>query len=462
MPDLPGVVAGPRSKRFGWMGDSILRRMLRNSLVLLGGKGVNGLLSLATIAIAVRALGLEEYGVLVLIHTFTIVVARFSKFQSWQAVLRYGAPTLEQDRPQDFRRLVRFTLLLDFGSGIIAAALAVGGAFVLGPLLGWPIDAVADGALYGLSVLFMVSATPTGILRLFDRFDILAIQSNIAWLVRLTGAAIAYAAGGGLTVFLIVWFLAGVASGVTLFASGWWEMRRRGYRGGVRVGWRSLAVPFPGIWRFVWMTNFTATANVGFSHLGTLLAGALLGTGEAALFRIARQIANALTKPARLLVQVVYPEFARLVAAGDLPRLRQILGRSLALACLASAVCLAVLVVAGPLLLRLIGGAEAEAAQQVLLWLSVAALVQLCAFPLEPALISLGGVGTALAVRVGALLLFIPLLYLCINEFQLLGAGVATLVTTLALLAGQLWPTFRRVAARKPVAVSLSDERVGR
>src|SRR3546814_12097801 len=42
-----------------WLGDRILRRMAANTLVLLGGKAVGGLLSLATMALAVRALGLE-------------------------------------------------------------------------------------------------------------------------------------------------------------------------------------------------------------------------------------------------------------------------------------------------------------------------------------------------------------------------------------------------------------------
>jgi len=443
------VVSSPnvRTRRprghLAWLEDGILPRMMRNSLVLLGGKGANALLSLATTALAVRALGLESYGVLVLIHTFAIMVARISKFQSWQAVLRYGVPVLQEGRVGDFVRLVRFTLLLDIGSGVVAATAAVGGAFIFGPLLGWPADTVHLGALYGFSVLFMVSATPTGILRLYNRFDVLAIQSNVAWLVRLVGSAVISLAGGGIAEFLAVWFAASFASGSTLLACGWWEMRKRGHRGGGQVGWRGLSRPFAGMWRFVWLTNFSATANVGFSHMGTLLSGALLGLGEAALFRIARQIANALAKPARLLVQVIYPEFARLVATGDMGRLREILLRSLVLAVAAAAVGLVTLMLVGPFLLQLIGGDDAAGAFPILLWLSVAALVQLCAFPLEPALVSLGRVGTALGIRLAALLIFVPLLYVLIDGFGLMGAGMATLTATLLLLGGQLWPTLR-------------------
>jgi O-antigen/teichoic acid export membrane protein len=439
----PDLDTAPRHVWRRWSGDGILRRMLGNTLVLLGGKALNALLSLGSMALAVRALGLESYGVLVLIHTFAIAVANVGTFQSWQAILRYGTPALEEGRFGDFGRLVRFTLLLDCGSAIAATGAAVGGAFLVGPLLGWPADVVPIGALYGISVLFMVTATPTGILRLYDRFDLIAMQGSIGSLVRLAGAGIIFLTGGGLREFLLVWFIASAAAGAALFANGFREIRRHGHRGGAQVGWRGLARPFAGIWRFVWSTNFNSTATVGVVHLGTLMTGALLGPAEAGLFRIARQSANALTKPARLLVQVIYPEFARLVAVGDMARLREILLRSLALAGLAAVVCLVTLVLLGPLLLQLIGGDEAQGAYAILLWLGAAALVELWAFPLEPALISTGRAGTALAVRVVAIVVFVPALFLSIEWLELTGAGVATLVAAVVLLFGQLWPTLR-------------------
>lgn len=420
------------------MGDRILRRMAANTLVLLGGKACSALLGLGAMALAVRALGLEGYGVLILIHTFAVAVANVGKFQSWQAILRFGAPALAGGRPDDLARLVRFTLLLDCGSAVVAAAATVGGAFLLGPLLGWPDEAAPLGALYGLSVLFMVTATPTGLLRLYDRFDLLAVQSNVAALVRLAGSAVVFLTGGGLADFLLVWFAASVVACGTLYASGWREMSRRGHRLGGSVGWRHLAQPFDGIWGFVWSTNLNATVNVGFVHLGTLLTGALLGPAEAALFRIARQCATALTKPARLLVQVIYPEFARLVAAGDLARLRELVVRLLGLAAAAAMVCLATLAMVGPLLLEIIGGGEAQGAYVVLLWLGGAALLEFWAVPLEPALVSAGRAGTALAVRLVAIAAFVPVLLVAIESLGLVGAGVATVVAAVVLLLGQL------------------------
>lgn len=443
MVSFPDVDATPRRGHQRRGSDGIRRRIFGNSLVLFGGKLFTALLSLGTMALAVRALGLENYGLLVLVHTFAIAIANVGQFQSWQAVLRYGAPALENGRADDFRRLIRFTFLLDCASALGATVVAIGGAFVVGPLLGWSEDVRWMGALYGVSVLFMATATPTGVLRLLNRFDLLAVQNSVNSLVRLVGAGIAFLAGGGLEAFLLVWFLATIAAGVVLCASGWWVYRKHRPQAGGRIGWSGLTRPFGGIWRFVWSTNLNATANTGFLHLGTFLTGGLLGPAEAALFRIARQSANALTKPAQLLVQVIYPEFARLVATGDLRRLRALVVKSLVMAGGAAVICLVTLVAAGPLLLQLIGGAAAQGAYPILLWLGAAALLELWAFPLEPALVSTGRAGTALGVRVVAIGVFVPVLYLLTGSLGLIGAGAASVLASAILLFGQLWPTLR-------------------
>lgn len=438
----PDADGSTRNAILRWPADGILRRMLANALLLLGGKSVSGLLSLGTMALAVRALGLEHYGILVLIHTYAVTVGEISKFQSWQAILRYGTPALENGRFEDFRRLLTFTLLLDGGSAIAGTALAVGAAWFIGPLLGWPADVVPLGAVYGLSVAFAVMATPVGLLRLYDRFDLLAAQNAVESAVRLIGSGLVFLAGGGLSAFLLVWFVARGAATVVPMIGAWREVgKRHHWRADHRPGWRGLTAPFDDIWRFVWSTNLNATAHIGFTHLGTLMTGALLGPAEAGLFRIGRQLANALAKPARLMVQAIYPEYARLVAAGDMHRLRRLVGRTVGMAGLGATLGLAVLVFVGPVLLHLIGGQEAQAAYPVLLWLGAAALIDLWIFPLEPALISLGRAGTALAVRASVALVSLPVLYVLVQHLGLIGAGVATVVAALLLLCGQLLPT---------------------
>src|SRR3546814_13964890 len=85
--------------------------------VLLLGKTTQGLFAIVYTALAARALGLEAFGALVLLHGFIMAVADLARFQSWQIVLRYGAPALNAGDTSRFRRVLEFSVLLDLQIG---------------------------------------------------------------------------------------------------------------------------------------------------------------------------------------------------------------------------------------------------------------------------------------------------------------------------------------------------------
>lgn len=418
--------------------------MIRNAGILLGGKAVNAVVSTAALAIAARALGVETLGVLILVHTFMQTVSDLSKFQSWQAMIHYGTAPLQEGRPAEFQQVLRFSLRLDALSAAAGLLIALIAVALIGGGLGWPETLQPQVSLYALVICFLVSATPTGVLRLMDRFDLIAAQSSIESWVRLAGAALAWRADAGLETFLLIWFAGQIAAFVFLFGAAAWTLHTRRLLDGFRLrGDRPMAEGLPGIWSFVWSTNFNSTLGMAFTHLGTLTVGALLGAREAALYRIARQVANAVAKPAKLVVPALYPELARLAQSGD----RRGLGRLVVQLTLAgggiATGLLLIALLAGRPLLGWVMGPEFVAAHGVMLWLLAAAVIGIWAVPLEPLLISIGRASQAFRLRLAVTLLYVPLLYLLIAHDGdwggLRGAGLAPVIGMSLLLLGQAW-----------------------
>ncbi|UPG74644.1 oligosaccharide flippase family protein (plasmid) [Roseomonas gilardii subsp. gilardii] len=424
--------------------DALFRRILRNAGLVLGGKAATALLNLAAFGLAMRSLGAAEMGVLVLVHGFAQTASSLVKFQSWQAVLRYGAGSLGPERRPAFQALLRFTFGLDIGSGVVGSLACALAAWFLGPSFGWPPEVVPLAALYATSTAFLVTATPIGLLRLFDRFDLLARRDAMGAGFRLAGAALAAACGAGLPGFLAAWYLATVLGGIVLMAAAWREVSRRGLlrreAGAPRLG---AAEAHPGIWGFAWSTNLMTTLSLGSTHLATLCVGWMLGPTEAALFSLARQIGEAALKPSRFLTPALYPELARLAAARDRAALRRLLRRGLALSTLVALLFLLVLAVLGEWLLRLVGGAEAGGAYQVMLLLAAAASISFAGFALEPLLVSMERHGLALRLRAIATAVYVPLALAGLAWLGLPGAGVASILSALLLLAGQAMPAMQ-------------------
>ncbi|MGQ3056232.1 MAG: lipopolysaccharide biosynthesis protein [Nevskia sp.] len=437
-------------------GGGTLRQILSNAGILLGGKALNGALSLGATALAARALGVDAFGVLVLVHAYVQTIGEIAKFQSWQALLQYGTAPLDAGRIGEFQRVLRFSLLLDALSGVGGVIIALLGVLLLGSTLGWPATLSPQVGLYSLVIVFMVSATPTGALRLLDRFDLLAWQSAIDSWVRVIGALIAWKLGAGLTAFLAIWFAGQVVAFVFLFGAALTTLRARGALAGFRLRTSgSLTEGFPGLWSFVWSTNLNSTLALAFTHVSTLMVGALLGARDAALFRVAKQLGDAVAKPAKLIVPALYPELARLAAAQDWTKLRRLVWQ---LALAAGGAASLLLVVAAAIrepALRFLIGESFVPAKDVLLWLLGASVVSLWALPLEPLLMSTGGAGAAFRMRLLVTSLYLPFLYAATVQGGLTATGAASVIGALMLFAGQLWLVLRWYRRTRPVGIDV-------
>jgi O-antigen/teichoic acid export membrane protein len=420
------------------MSDNPLRRILRNAGLLVMGKGANALFSLAYLALAARTLGLEQLGLLVLIHAYAQAVGEMLRFQSSEAVLRFGAIALHRDRLHHFRSLIRMTALLDGVGGIVATGAALLLCGFISPYIGLTADLVPSATAYCLSILFMATATATGLLRLYDRFYLLAIQSAVASLIRLVGSGILFVIGGDVADFLLVWALGTLVANAFLSVAAWRETQKRGLlRSSHPAPDRLETSHHTGLWSFIGATQLNASLTMLYTHLGTLLAGGLLGPAEAALYRIARDLAEAAAKPTKLLIPAIYPELAQLATVGAWKRIRGLIRQALSLAAIAASGCFLLLWLAGEILLRLLVGEAGLPAFPLLLMLAAAALIALGIFPLEPLLICVGRERTILWIRVAALTIYVSMSLLLTPTQGVIGLGIAAMLAAAVSLVGQ-------------------------
>lgn len=435
-----------RLRRKGWF------KPFRSAGVLLIGRGAQGVFSLAAVALAARALGAQDFGALVLLHSFVLMVGEVAKFQSWQPVLRYGAPALEAGETARLQRILRFALLLDVISAGIGLAIVLLAIAPAAGLVGIPADLHGTARLYGLSVIFfMLNSSANGALRLCDRFDLVSAQSAIAPLIRTVGAGVLYLTGGGLVAFLAVWFAATAAGRLYLLGAAWYELGRRGLTDGFWRSMRGSWRPEPGIWHFSFATNLSTALGAVQQHLGVLAVGWLLGPAAAGLFRVARQFANVLTKPThKLLVPSIYPELARLTARGKTRARTKMVVRTALIAGAAAVVVFAVLAAFGKALIGLVVGTEFTEAYGAMLWLAFSGMLGVWLFPVGPLLISTGWVRLVVIVRALALAGYLAALYVGMTWYGLAGAGMATLAHV--LIGPPLMLLFGRRALRAAFA----------
>src|SRR3954471_4755983 len=108
-----------------WFRDAHFRSMLKNSGYLALSKGVAAVAGIATLAFAGRGLGVELFGMLILIVSYAKAASGISKFQTWQLIVRFGGSALANGEHEEFKASTGFAFALDVVSGIGGMIIAV-------------------------------------------------------------------------------------------------------------------------------------------------------------------------------------------------------------------------------------------------------------------------------------------------------------------------------------------------
>src|SRR5580765_2179382 len=167
-----------------WFRDQHFRSLLKNSSYLAISRGVAAVCSLATIAFAGRGLGVILFGTLILITSYAKAASGISKFQSWQLVVRYGGQGLAAGDPEQFKTSTGFAFALDVLSGILGMIVAVALLPLIAGWVGIKQEYLWLGMLYCTLLPTMGAATPSGVLRALDRFDLLSWSGTLTPISR--------------------------------------------------------------------------------------------------------------------------------------------------------------------------------------------------------------------------------------------------------------------------------------
>ncbi len=419
------------------MSKSTPQRVFRNFGVVLRGRGIAAVFNLIALALMANALTPETFGLVVLLHTYVLAIRGFLNFRTFEAIVKFGVPLHESGDNDGLRKLLRVTTSVDLTASLAATLLGVAGASIAGKFLHWDAQMVALCALYSFTMLTTATGTPNGVLRLYDRFDVLSFWYTISPAIRLTGVVIAWWSGADMFVFVGIWAAAFVFENIWIYLRGHREIHKhmsesiwRGFRFRDLLETSAEFRHFLGV--IYWQTNVDLLPK----HLAVLLAGSLLGPAGAGMFRLANDFSTVLSKPGLMLREVLFPDLSRILhnnAAG----FHELGYKAVRVAGAAGLLLVLLSIPFGAPVLGIIGEDYTPAAPLLSLML-LAATFELAGSPLRAAAYALGSAGTILRIYALSTIIYLSLFYILTPHLGLIGPGVAASIGGAITLARML------------------------
>jgi O-antigen/teichoic acid export membrane protein len=430
-----------------WFKDQHFRSLLKNTGYLGVSKGVAALCGVATLAFAGRGLGVLLFGTLILITSYVKAVSGIAKFQSWQLIVRYGGHGVAHGEPEHFKAATGFAFALDVVSGV--GGMIVGAALLpfIAAWVGISSEYLWLGMLYCTLLPIMSSATPDGVLRVLDRFDLISWAGTLSPIIRAILAGIAFLSGASFPVYVGIWFITDLIGNLFPWLLGWRELKRHNLLEGIRPTLKPA--PLAGAWRFAIDVNLATSVQAVWGPIGRLVVGGLLGPAGAALFRVASTLADSAQKPADLLGKAFYPEIMRMDLTSKKPW--KLMLRGTALVSAVAMIAILVLLIGGKPLMTLLFGKAFIGAYEPLVIMMVIPFLGIFSFPLTPMLYALGRSDAPLKAKLMGSAVFFAAIAPLAWRWDVIGAAIAlvlaNVVNTGAMLL-QLRTEHRRVRPR--------------
>jgi len=411
-----------------------VNRTLKNFGKVLRGRGIAAICGVMATALMANALPVEQFGLVILLHTYIMVIKGFLNFRTFEAIVRFGIPLHEAGDEGGLKKLLRSTMLLDFASSGVATLVGIAAVPLAASLLHWEMEMSIWATLYSLVLLTTPINTGSGILRMYDRFDALGVLYTVGPLVRLLLVSLAWAMDTSLMLFILAWGAAFCIGNLAMIARGLWELRRNlATPLWQDFHWRDVREQGREFWSFIGVVYWQTSVDLLPKHLSTLLVGSLLGPGPAGLFRLARDAATVLNQPAVLLREVMFPDLTRTWLTNKNSFARS----AFETAFLAGSVGLLFVGLAwlvGDSLLALIGD-DYVPAKTLMVLLLLGGSFELASASLRAAAYAMGLARSILRIHLLGIATYLTLFYIFTRTIGLNGPGFASIITLLLTLS---------------------------
>ncbi len=297
---------------------SIVQKLLKNKLVnnfivLISGDAFVSVLNIISTAIIINAIGLEQNGMILMIQTYALFFDQAFNFKSFQALIKYLSITLHNKDIKNTKSYINQSLFLDFITAMIATIVGfICLDFVIN-LMGWNPSIKIYITIYLITIIFNLSGTCIGILRIFNKYNYITYINVSAGVFRFLLFLIGLIGKLNFTYFLATEICYSIMKNLLYMIFSYKVLRENSLQDFYKFKLK-LDKSF---FMFNLYSNITLTIDLPVGTLTTFIINKYLGFEMISIYKIFEKIGSLLGRLSEPLNQIIYPELNNLVSRND-------------------------------------------------------------------------------------------------------------------------------------------------
>ena len=166
------------------------KTLIYNSFSAFIGDSGAAVINLIIVVILIKLIGNDGYGILVLSQSYMSIMDVLLNIQSWKSVIQYGQQALVSKDKDSFYSYIKTGCVLDISTAILGGIVSISMSIVVGNLMGWSKELILCSQIFSLTIFSHFAGTPTAILRISNKFNLVAIQKILSAILKLFSLAV--------------------------------------------------------------------------------------------------------------------------------------------------------------------------------------------------------------------------------------------------------------------------------
>lgn len=413
-------------------------KLLKNFLNIFSGDALASLFSIISVSFITKGIGVEKYGYIVLIQGVVALVDGIFNFQSWQGFIKFF-PEIKGDRER-LKELIKFSYFLDIVTAFIAFLVLNLGSRFIGKFYNFNKEQLFLMVIFSLYILFNIQGTPIGVLRSFNRFDLLRNQRIITSIYNFIMLGIGFFFNLNLNFFIFIFLTTNILNGVLINIYTMLVLNNNNLLDFFKAKFRFDREFF----KFTCLTNINSSLDIPVQYFDNLLIGKMLSLEQLGIYKICKTIAIVLDKIGTPIYQTLYPYFCEMIKEN---KKREIVKKFLVVSSILSVICFCIIgslnIFGFYLLERFFSELVGDYKFQINLYLLMRSLGTIF-IAIHPLFLALGYIKVETKIIFIANIIYMIALFKLINYFNLTGVIVAYGVQVSLILIMKSWYIFRR------------------
>lgn len=298
-------------KSISLLKDKIFKNNIaKNFLVVFLGDGFSSVLTLLNLSIMIKVLGLNESSIVNLVISYTLVFDTIFNFQSFNSIIRFLPRALIDKDFLKVKGYLQQGFILDIVTALISFFAANLFLEFICNIFKWDRDIVNLIRVYSFSILFNLTGTSIGIIRVFNKFKYSSYINVFVNSLKFIFYLLSFIINVNMWYFILVELWFGLISSILLLIVTNFIIFKNNLRGIFknRVVWDKKFL------KFNFYCNFMTTLDVPISHLTPFLINKFVGIEFISIYKVIEKIGGIVAKIASPLLNIIYPEISTKVS----------------------------------------------------------------------------------------------------------------------------------------------------